>query len=440
MAGLLDYRRAAVGRGRGDFVRRPGVSVVARACDGQHRQLELRELVPDRREHSLAAVRRSSASERWSCESRPGRCASTSASDWSANSGCRSHSDTTSSIDAASIHEASRSSASARSRLQRSLLDAGRGPDEHHPVERLGRAQRGSQREPPAKRIAHEDPALPRLGDLSHPTLEAVLDVVEHPARIAFGQELRDRPPGVATLHKARDEEHHRSSMIPINRTYAPLQAFVEELYRCGMRHAVTSPGSRNAPLALTPRGSGGSRGCVRSGRALGRFRGARHGEGERTARGRHVHLGHGSGQPPPRRGRGLGGPRPADRAHRRPPAGAARGGRRAGHRPDQALRQRRQVVRGGGHPRPGPRDRRPPPRPGLPRLLDFGRWPPWARCTSTSRCASRSRPRQRSSRPPTGRAARTERPGPSCASTPARRTRTTCTQWRRAWPPSRAG
>jgi 2-succinyl-5-enolpyruvyl-6-hydroxy-3-cyclohexene-1-carboxylate synthase len=40
--------------------------------------------------------------------------------------------------------------------------------------------------------------------------------------------------------------------MIPINRTYAPLQAFVEELYRCGMRHTVTSPGSRNAPLALT--------------------------------------------------------------------------------------------------------------------------------------------------------------------------------------------
>jgi 2-succinyl-5-enolpyruvyl-6-hydroxy-3-cyclohexene-1-carboxylate synthase len=40
--------------------------------------------------------------------------------------------------------------------------------------------------------------------------------------------------------------------MIPINRTYAPVQAFVDELRRCGMRHAVTCPGSRNAPLALT--------------------------------------------------------------------------------------------------------------------------------------------------------------------------------------------
>ena len=40
--------------------------------------------------------------------------------------------------------------------------------------------------------------------------------------------------------------------MIPINRTFAPVQAIVDELVRCGMRHAVTSPGSRNAPIALT--------------------------------------------------------------------------------------------------------------------------------------------------------------------------------------------
>jgi 2-succinyl-5-enolpyruvyl-6-hydroxy-3-cyclohexene-1-carboxylate synthase len=40
--------------------------------------------------------------------------------------------------------------------------------------------------------------------------------------------------------------------MIPINSTYAPVQAIVDELARCGMRHAVTSPGSRNAPISLT--------------------------------------------------------------------------------------------------------------------------------------------------------------------------------------------
>jgi 2-succinyl-5-enolpyruvyl-6-hydroxy-3-cyclohexene-1-carboxylate synthase len=39
--------------------------------------------------------------------------------------------------------------------------------------------------------------------------------------------------------------------MIPINRTFAPLQAMADELARCGMRHAVCCPGSRNAPLLL---------------------------------------------------------------------------------------------------------------------------------------------------------------------------------------------
>ncbi|NLT06869.1 MAG: 2-succinyl-5-enolpyruvyl-6-hydroxy-3-cyclohexene-1-carboxylic-acid synthase [Solirubrobacterales bacterium] len=41
------------------------------------------------------------------------------------------------------------------------------------------------------------------------------------------------------------------TDMIPINATFAPVQALVDELARCGMAHAVTSPGSRNAPVAL---------------------------------------------------------------------------------------------------------------------------------------------------------------------------------------------
>src|SRR3954465_426595 len=40
--------------------------------------------------------------------------------------------------------------------------------------------------------------------------------------------------------------------MIPINTTFAPVQVLVEELVRSGMTHAVTCPGSRNAPIALT--------------------------------------------------------------------------------------------------------------------------------------------------------------------------------------------
>jgi 2-succinyl-5-enolpyruvyl-6-hydroxy-3-cyclohexene-1-carboxylate synthase len=38
----------------------------------------------------------------------------------------------------------------------------------------------------------------------------------------------------------------------PINRTYAPIQALVDELARCGVEHAVACPGSRNAPILLT--------------------------------------------------------------------------------------------------------------------------------------------------------------------------------------------
>lgn len=68
---------------------------------------------------------------------------------------------------------------------------------------------------------------------------------------------LGDGSPGLAPLHEARYEQNARRGsvhgpMIPADRTHAPLAALADELARCGVRHAVAAPGSRNAPLLLT--------------------------------------------------------------------------------------------------------------------------------------------------------------------------------------------
>ena len=212
--------------------------------------------------------------------------------------------------------------------------------------------------------------------------------------------------------------------MIPINRTYAPLQAFVEELYRCGMRHAVTSPGSRNAPLALTLAAQEG----VEAVSVLD----------ERSAGFVALGMAKASGRPVAvtcTSGTAAANLHPAVvEAHEarvplivltgdRPPE-LREVGAGTVDRPDQAVRHRRQVVRGGGHPRPRPRHGHPPPRPRLPRLLDRRRRPPGPGAPELPAAgAARARSR-RSSTPPTGRAARTAAPGPSCASTPAPPTR----------------
>ena len=190
--------------------------------------------------------------------------------------------------------------------------------------------------------------------------------------------------------------------MIPINRTFAPLQALVDELARCGMRHAVTCPGSRNAPIALTLAAEERIDAVsVIDERSAGFMA-----LGMAKASGRPVAVtctsGTAAANLAPRRRRGARGARAADRADRRPAARAARRGRRAGDRPAQALRLGGQVVRGGRHPRA--RARRP--RCTTARSACRAYWTAAAaargRCTSTSRCASRW-PRPRRSSPPDG-------------------------------------
>ena len=62
-------------------------------------------------------------------------------------------------------------------------------------------------------------------------------------------------PPALAGLREAMQEDErreHGDAIMPGTDTYLCLRAFVDELARCGLRDAVTSPGSRSTPLVLT--------------------------------------------------------------------------------------------------------------------------------------------------------------------------------------------
>jgi 2-succinyl-5-enolpyruvyl-6-hydroxy-3-cyclohexene-1-carboxylate synthase len=72
--------------------------------------------------------------------------------------------------------------------------------------------------------------------------------------RAIASAERRDRPPpALPGLGEPVEEDDrlHAAIMTPTD-TYLGLRAFVDELVRCGVREAVTSPGSRSTPLVLS--------------------------------------------------------------------------------------------------------------------------------------------------------------------------------------------
>ena len=166
---------------------------------------------------------------------------------------------------ATSIHAASCSSRSRRAARSARVLDARGRRDEHEPADALGLRERDVQRDPPAHRVARERERSrhearrrrrrrrhvdrpPRAGG-------AVPAQVGRQRPVGFAREVpHDLVPAAPGLREAVQQEErlgHPAIMPAGPDTHLLLRAFADELARCGVREACTSPGSRCSPIVL---------------------------------------------------------------------------------------------------------------------------------------------------------------------------------------------
>ena len=284
-----------------------------------------------------------------------------------------------------SIHSASSASASPPALALGGVRRCRRWPRRARVAHALGMRERDVQRQAPALRVAREREAPgdepDRIGDarveVDRPPRggRAVAPDVGSERAVAFAVEVTHHLiPAAPGLREAVQEEERLGHSLHHARPprHPPAAARVRRRARALRR----ARGVHLAGLALlTARARARPRAAaallLAHRRALRGVLRARRGEARRPAGRRHLHVGHGGGQPRPRRDRGPRGARAAHRAHRRPAARAARGRRRPDDRSDQALRHRGEVVLRGRHARRLARAHALDARPGLPRRLD---------------------------------------------------------------------
>ena len=250
--GLLDDRRASrAAPCRGHPLGRRRVALVARSRDRQQRQLAAEQLVPDRLEHALARGPQEQR-ERARVVAQPARRAAPRPARPTGRrtaAGAPRRPRSPRSAPPPSRPPGARPPRRARARSAGSSMPGGRA-HRHHAAVAVRVAQRRPQRQPAAERVAaqHAPVAAPRRSRAGGPrSCARAWSSRERSDSVAAGAPRPRRQASPRCMKPGMTDATRIAAvawrMIPINRTYAPLQALVDELV--ALRHDATRSPAR---------------------------------------------------------------------------------------------------------------------------------------------------------------------------------------------------